>query len=94
MPDSNRRAFFKNLLQEVVGNAVHAFHAGSEEKRREQDIEAFFSSYESSYAVTLNYPDEILLESARQAGIRTEGREKIDIVRELFLKHGGESHRP
>jgi hypothetical protein len=88
--DEGRRHFLRDLFQEVVVKTSAAFKTGSKEKRQEQDLEAFFGSYESSYALTLNYPDDILLESARQAGIRTEGREKIEIVREMFLRKGGE----
>jgi hypothetical protein len=94
MTQNNRRAFFKGLLHEVVSGTLGAFQSGMEEKKREEGLEAFFSSYESSYALSLNYPDDIILESARMAGIPTEGREKIDIVKDLFFQQGGESHRP
>jgi hypothetical protein len=43
----------------------------------------FFSSYETSYSMTLAYPDDMLIESARAAGISVEGREKLDIVRDM-----------
>ena len=44
----------------------------------------FFSSYETSYSLTLAYPDDILIESAIKMGIAVEGREKIAIVREML----------
>jgi hypothetical protein len=43
----------------------------------------FFSSYETSYSMTLAYPEDLLIESARAAGIPVEGREKLDIVRDM-----------
>ena len=43
----------------------------------------FFSSYETSYSMTLAYPEDLLIESARSAGIPVEGREKLDIVRDM-----------
>lgn len=43
----------------------------------------FFSSYETSYSLTLAYPDDLLMESARAVGIAVEGREKIDIVKDM-----------
>jgi hypothetical protein len=55
----------------------------------DNSLNEFFESYESSYALTLNYPDDILIETARMEGISVEGREKIDIVRELIKKKGG-----
>jgi hypothetical protein len=38
--------------------------------------------------LTLAYPDDILMETARLEGIEIAGREKSAIVRELFLKKG------
>ena len=64
------------------------FEAGLEEARRKEEFDRFFDSYESSYALTLAYPDDILIETARRNGIETENRSKIDIVKELFLKKG------
>lgn len=93
MTRHNRRTFFRGLVHEVVAGTLGAFQAGIEEKKREEGLEDFFSSYESSYALSLNYPDDIIFESARLAGIPTEGREKIDVVKDLFLLQGGESHR-
>ena len=43
----------------------------------------FFSSYETSYSMTMAYPEDLLIESARAAGIPVEGREKLDIVRDM-----------
>lgn len=93
MTYQSRRSFFRGLVEEAFARTLGAFRCGLEEKKREDDLEDFFSSYESSYALTLNYPDDIIFESARRAGIPTEGREKIEIVKELFLRQGGESHR-
>ena len=89
MTDQSRRAFFRGFVEETLARTLGAFQSGLEEKRREEDLEAFFSSYESSYALSLNYPDDIILESARMAGIPTEGREKIEIVKDLFLQQRG-----
>ncbi len=47
------------------------------------DQQDFFSSYETSYSMTLAYPDDILIESARKVGIPVDGREKLDIVRDM-----------
>jgi len=43
----------------------------------------FFSSYETSYSMTLAYPEDLLIESARAVGIPVDGREKLDIVRDM-----------
>lgn len=83
---SQRRRFFRNLVQELGRAALGGFQSGVREQREQEDFERFFESYESSYALTLNYPDEILLETARQRGIEVEGRDKLDIVKEMFRK--------
>ena len=88
MADNGRRHFLKELFREGV-KTLAAFQDGREEARKAEERGAFFESYESSYALTLAYPDDILMETARQNGIETEGREKNDIVKELFEKHGG-----
>jgi hypothetical protein len=89
MVDESRRSFLGNLFKELVKDSVAAFGDGCEKAREEEDFDNFFSSYESSYALTLCYPDDILMETARNAGIECEGREKIDIVKDLFRKKGG-----
>jgi len=89
MVDSSKRDFFKSLLREVAKNTVQAFESGRREAVRDEELDRFFASYESSYALTLCYPDDILMETARMEGIECEGREKIDIVKELIVKKGG-----
>lgn len=64
-----------------------AFEEGRDQARQKAERRAFFRSYESSYALTL-CEDELLMESARMAGIKTEGRDRLDIARELFEKQG------
>jgi hypothetical protein len=91
--DNGRRDFFTRFFSEQAGKTLAGFRAGVREARAEADFEAFFSDYESSYALTLAYPDDILLETARKEGINIEGREKIDIVKDLFIKKGGYGNR-
>ena len=87
MTDQSKRQFFRELMRQGAAT-VAAFREGVEQARHQRETAAFFESYENSYALTLAYPDDILLETARRAGIRIEGREKKDIVRELFEKQG------
>jgi hypothetical protein len=89
MADAGRREFLKRYFLRQVGEIVSGFSAGVKEAEEAEALDKFFESYESSYALTLAYPDDILLDTARRYGIETEGREKNDIVRELFKKHGG-----
>lgn len=89
MVDASRRNFFRGSFLKEVGKVLDGFEAGVQEAREKEEFDRFFESYESSYALTLAYPDDILLETARQYGIETEGREKKEIVKELMVRKGG-----
>ena len=80
--DKSKRTFCRKYFIRQIQNAVQGFGEGL-------TFDDFFESYESSYALTLAYPDDILIETAHQHGIDTEGREKNEIIKELFEKHGG-----
>ena len=92
MVDQNKRLFFRRGWLRQVGKIVTGFQEGLQEGEQEDTFERYFESYDSSYALTLAYPDDLLLETARRHGIETEGREKNDIVKELFKKYGGEEY--
>ena len=92
MVDKNKRAFCKKYFLGQIGKVVESFGDGLKEAQEDQAFDDFFETYESSYALTLAYPDDILIETAHQHGIDTRGREKNDIVKELFEKHGGYGH--
>lgn len=86
---SKRRLFSRKGIAEEIGQIAANFSAGMDEAEKKERFDRFFESYEASYALTLAYPDEILLESARMAGIETEGRDKKEIVKEMMQKKGG-----
>jgi hypothetical protein len=87
--DESKRKFCTRYFFRQIEKVVESFGEGLKEARQSLVFDDFFESYESSYALTLAYPDDILIETAHQLGIDTEGREKNDIVKELFEKHGG-----
>jgi hypothetical protein len=89
MKPNSRRHFLSTYFLQQAGRCLQGFAAGLAEARRQADFDQFFESYESSYALTLAYPDDILLETARNFGIETEDRPKKDIVKDLFIKKGG-----
>ena len=89
MIDKSRRQFLSKFFLRQINGLVQGFEAGVREVEEKEEFDKFFESYESSYALTLAYPDDILIETARMHGIETKNRDKIDIVKELFLKKGG-----
>ena len=86
MADNSRRQFLTKYFLHQVGRCLRGFEDGVDKVRQEDDFESFFESDELSYALTLAYPDEILLETAKNYGIDTENRSKREIARELMLK--------
>ena len=92
MVDKSKREFCTKYFFRQAAEIISGFNAGVQEAKEKETFDKFFESYESSYALTLAYPDDLLLETARRHGIETEGREKSDIVKELFKKHGGEEY--
>jgi hypothetical protein len=89
MIDESKRHFFKRGFLNQIAGIVAGFQEGVSLSKRQEEFDRFFDSYESCYALVLAYPDDVLLETARREGIAVEGREKIDIVKELFIKKGG-----
>ena len=80
-----RETSFHGLCREL-GYLAKSFREGAGEGRTAWETQDFFSSYETSYSLTLAYPDDIIIESARLMGIAVEGRSKIAIVREMMEK--------
>jgi len=89
MVDKSKREFCTKYFFRQAAEIISGFNAGVQEAKEKEAFNEFFESYESSYALTLAYPDEILIETAQRFGIDTEGREKNEIVKELFEKKGG-----
>jgi hypothetical protein len=93
MIDKNKRQFFKQGILKQVAGIEAGFKEGMAAADRKNEFERFFESDESCYALTLAYPDDMLLETAELHGIKTEGRDKKEIVKELFVKQGGDAYR-
>ena len=88
MVDISKRDFCKRYFLRRAAEIIADFQEGLREADPTVEFDRYFESYDSSYALTLAYPNDILLETARRHGIETEGREKKDIVKELFQKAG------
>jgi hypothetical protein len=88
MVDKSKRTFCRRYLFRQAGKVIEGFGKGLKEAQQSLAFDDFFESYESSYALTLAYPDDLLIETAHHHGVETEGREKKEIVKELFEKHG------
>jgi len=87
--NKSKRKFCKGYFFRQIVKVVESFGEGLKEAEQRLEFDDFFESYESSHSLTLAYPDDILIETAHQHGIDTDGREKNEIVKELFEKHGG-----
>lgn len=85
MTDKVRRRFLGKYVLHQIGRCLREFEEGFDETRQENDLDKFFESDESSYALTLAYPDDILMETAKNHGIAVENRSRREIVKELIL---------
>ena len=91
--DRSKRKFLKHFFRDQLTHVITGVREGIQEADQRAEFDRYFDSYQSSYALTLAYPDDILFETAHRYGIETEGREKSEIVKELFRKHGGDEYR-
>ena len=88
MVDKSKRDFLTRYFPRQLREILAGFQEGMQDAEQKDDFDRYFETYGSSYALTLAYPDDILSETAHRHGIETEGREKNDIVKELFQKAG------
>jgi hypothetical protein len=93
MANVSRRQFIRHGLLRQLAGVLAGFEQGMAAAERQEEFDRYFDSYESCYALVLAYPEDLLLETARRHGIATEGREKKDIVKDLFRKQGGSDYR-
>lgn len=91
--DKSKRRFLKHFIRDQLSAVIRGVQEGAQTADKKMAFDRYFDSYESSHALTLAYPDDILLETARRQGVETEGREKSEIIKELFNKRGGNDYR-
>ena len=63
--DKSKREFCKKYFLQQAVNIAAGFRDGVRAAKEKEDFESFFDSYESSYSLTLAYPDDILMEAKR-----------------------------
>jgi hypothetical protein len=92
----DRRTFFRDGERRALAAAVECVEKVGEIRRELSEItevlstvgedvmESFFDSYEESCSLTLAYPREFFEPMAEKAGIPHQGRETLEIVRDLY----------
>lgn len=75
---------FTTLVSELMAEPGPA--PLSEQEQLHANIAQYFESIESSYPILQEMPWEMLVEEAIKLGIPTEGRAKLDIARDIFLR--------
>ena len=71
---------------DIAGKLVEPHKTDQEERLV---MEGYLSSPLYSYALLSEMPWDMLIDEARRYGIPYEGRDKMDVVRELFTGSGG-----
>ena len=90
---ADRREFLRSGLLRQAAAFMLGVREGMAAADRKDEFDRFFESEESCYALALAYPDDILIETAKRYGIKTDGRAKKDIVKELFLSQRADEYR-
>jgi hypothetical protein len=93
MVDKEKRYLFRSAFLKPIAGAVASFREGMAAAERKAAFERFFETDESCYALSLAYPEDLLLETARMHGIQTDGLEKKEIVKALFSLKGQDDYR-
>ena len=84
----SRREFFSHELPEFLKLLVDLISRVDPTPE-----EQFFDSPARSYALTHAYPYELLLETAKAMGIDAEGKERVELMKEIIKKSGGSGGR-
>ncbi len=83
-----KRSIKRELIQ--VANEIHDLVVEmKKEIISDEDfnfLRDFFENYERSYSLSLAYPEELWRVTAENAGINTEGKERLQLAKEVFLK--------
>lgn len=81
----------KNLQEELIG-VIKEFRDLFHEINESLEIDEvgldffkdFFKDYNSSYSLSLAYPESLWKLTAENAGIDTEGKDRLQLAKELF----------
>ena len=49
-------------------------------------LKDFFKDYNSSYSLSLAYPEELWVATAKSIGIDVEGKDRLQLAKEVFTK--------
>jgi hypothetical protein len=90
MAGIDRREFLLRELPREFGKLWFEWEQCFDEDNRED----FFSSYNSSYSISLAYPKKMLIDTAKRLGITTKGKSRLQLAKEIFAskapgEHGG-----
>jgi hypothetical protein len=81
----SRRDFFKkDMLKKLFKNGLP--EPLTEAEQRQNSLEAYFKSPSYSYPLLQEMPWDFLVSEATARGVPIEGRNKNDIVRDIFLR--------
>jgi hypothetical protein len=82
----SRRDLFVKKIFHTIFSRLSPGDSSSPEARRQESLRQYFQSPLHSYPLLQEMPLDMLISEAQAQGIRTEGRSKNEIARDLFLK--------
>lgn len=89
--DESLRYFLKRGLRDFLVESAAAFQQEykTEEEKKAEDLEQFFSSDEACQALLSEYSLEDLQRDAERIGIDPAGHSKRELAKLLFLRSAG-----
>jgi hypothetical protein len=78
-------------LREVIDDIKESLEMDDEELDFLRD---FFKDYNSSYSLSLAYPEELWVATAKSIGIDVEGKDRLQLAKEVFTRSSEMETRP
>lgn len=70
-------------LREIIDEINESLDLNDEDLNFLRD---FFKDYKSSYSLSLAYPEELWVATAKSIGIDVEGKDRLQLAKEVFTK--------
>ena len=83
--DTGRRKFLTNDIWDKAAKLLHELAGPYKDEMSSKKEDDYFTSFESCYPL-ISESGELLMEEAIRQGIQTDGKDKVEIAREIFSR--------
>lgn len=82
----NRKVKVENIMHELRKRGVHGIISGNKMYVQVKDVEEFFRLFEKGAKKEIAYTYKELVAIAKKHGIKTKGKRKVELMKELKKK--------